>query len=73
MLSNALGHEPSVVSLPFRLTLKHVLCKRQITLYLQHGLWQAVEADNLLDVRKLVNLWCRVSIEKVIIKYFFTH
>ena len=34
-------------------------------LCLQPGLWEAVAGDDLMSVRKLVNLWCRVDIKRV--------
>ena len=46
----------------------HLNCfKFIIILYatFQPGLWEAVEKDDLLSVRKLINLWCRVNICKV--------
>lgn len=36
----------------------------------QPGLWQAVVNDDLLAVRRLVNLWCRVDISKVVTALF---
>ena len=31
----------------------------------QPGLWRAVQDDDLMSVRKLINLWCSVDVSKV--------
>ena len=32
---------------------------------LQPGIWEAVEGDDAMNVRKLINEWCRVDVQKV--------
>ena len=35
-------------------------------LLFQPGLWDAVDQDDIMSVRKLINLWCRADIKRVI-------
>ena len=34
-------------------------------LLFQPGLWDAVDQDDIMSVRKLINLWCRADIKRV--------
>ena len=34
-------------------------------LCVQPGIWEAVEGDDAMNVRKLINEWCRVDVQKV--------
>ena len=53
------------LSRPLGLTFFHVTLPVDEMLCVQPGIWEAVEGDDAMNVRKLINEWCRVDVQKV--------